>query len=65
MKINLTQNRDAFCIMAKSGEKKVQLLDAYIKICKLTTISALLLAHDPASELKPATYPFNRTEMKA
>ena len=44
-KINLTQNRNAFCIMAKSGEWKVQLLDAYINICKLTPIPAIILAH--------------------
>ena len=64
-KINLTQSRDAFCIMAKSCGWKVHLLDAYIKICKLTPIPAIILAHDAALELKPASYPFNRTEMKA
>ena len=51
--------------MAKSGGWKVHLLDAYIKICKLTPIPAIILAHDAALELKPASYPFNRTEMKA
>ena len=65
MKVTLTQARDAFCIMAPSDGWKIQLVEAYIKICKVTPLPFVILAHDAALKLKPATYPFNRTEMKA
>ena len=65
MKISLTQSKDAFCLMSSKGGWKIQILEACVRICKLTPIPAIILAHDDALRIKPATYPFVRTEMKA
>ena len=65
MKISLTQSKDAFCLMSSKGGWKIQILEACVRICKLTPIPAIILAHDDALKIKPATYPFVGTEMKA
>lgn len=44
---------------------KIEILEAYLKIVKLTPLPAITLAHARALEVSPALYPFMKCEIKA
>jgi hypothetical protein len=46
-------------------EYKVELVDIYLKICKIKVSDAIILAHNAALENTVAVYPFTRCDTKA
>jgi hypothetical protein len=69
--VNLTlkfypQNK-AFFTMCKMDEDEytVEIVDIYLKICKIEVSDAIILAHSEALKESNAVYPFTRCETKA
>ncbi|XP_071097974.1 uncharacterized protein F54H12.2-like [Haliotis cracherodii] len=55
-----------FCLMSSviDHEFKVQILDAYLQVCKVKVNPALILAHNELFEKSNALYPYTKTEVK-
>ncbi|XP_046377818.2 uncharacterized protein F54H12.2-like [Haliotis rufescens] len=55
-----------FCLMSSVIEHKfkVQILDAYLQVCKVKVNPALILAHNELFEKSNALYPYTKTEVK-
>ena len=70
IEIRLWPARDEYCLMYdnpsdQTSKFTLKLEDAYLRVCKITPIPAILLAHSDALKLSPAIYPFIRSEIKA
>ncbi|XP_041351257.1 uncharacterized protein F54H12.2-like [Gigantopelta aegis] len=66
MLLKLYRTSPSFSLMSgKSGQEyKIELLDVYLKVCKLKINSALILAHNSLFEKNNALYPYIRSEVK-
>ena len=55
-----------FCLISSviTHEYKIQLLDAYLRVCKVSVNPALILAHNALFEKMNALYPYTKTEVK-
>ncbi|XP_071099074.1 uncharacterized protein F54H12.2-like [Haliotis cracherodii] len=55
-----------FCLMSNVTEHefKVQILDAYLQVCKVKVNPALILAHNELFIKSNALYPYTKTEVK-
>ncbi|XP_067648847.1 uncharacterized protein F54H12.2-like [Haliotis asinina] len=55
-----------FCLMSSvnAHEFKIQLLDAYLQVCKVKVNPALILAHNTLFEKSNALYPYTKSEIK-
>ncbi|XP_046570504.1 uncharacterized protein F54H12.2-like [Haliotis rubra] len=55
-----------FCLLSNVTEHefKVQLLDAYLQVCKVKVNPALILAHNTLFEKSNALYPYTKSEVK-
>ncbi|XP_071092743.1 uncharacterized protein F54H12.2-like [Haliotis cracherodii] len=55
-----------FCLMSNvtKHEFKVQILDAYLQVCKVKVNPALILAHNELFVKSNALYPYTKTEVK-
>ncbi|XP_046570049.1 uncharacterized protein F54H12.2-like [Haliotis rubra] len=55
-----------FCLMSDvtTHQFKVQLLDAYLQVCKVKVNPALLMAHDSLFKTSNALYPYVKSEVK-
>ncbi|XP_071088951.1 uncharacterized protein F54H12.2-like [Haliotis cracherodii] len=55
-----------FCLMSNVTEHefKVQILDAYLQVCKVKVNPALILAHNELFVKSNALYPYTKTEVK-
>ena len=64
-KIKLQQTRNAFRLMAVDDKDyKVELLEVYLKVCKVAVTSAIIAGHDIALSKTNAIYNFTRNEIK-
>jgi ribonucleoside-diphosphate reductase beta chain len=61
--------KSAFHLMCGPDSSKedfrVEIVDACLKICKLTPLPSITLAHSQALEVSPALYPYMRSEIRA
>jgi hypothetical protein len=67
IQIKLWPAKNEFILMtALTGEDyRIEMVEAYLRVCKITPIPAVMVAHADVIKDKPASYPFNATEMKA
>lgn len=67
LQIKLWSAKDEFTLMSseEGSAYRIQFVEAYFCVCKITPIPAVLLAHAELLKEKPAIYPFTRTKMKA
>jgi hypothetical protein len=64
-KIRLQQTSNQFRLMAKSDDfYKVELLEVYLKVCKVVVTPTLIAGHDLALSKTNAIYNFTKNEMK-
>ena len=54
----------ALCSATAGADYKPMLMEACLKICKITPIPAVLLAHSQILQDHPALYPYTRTQIK-
>lgn len=66
VQIKLWPANSQFCLMSASdtAEFKVDIVDALIKVCKVTVNPSVTLAHSKILETTPAKYPYERSEIK-
>lgn len=67
MQIRLTPARPEFALGCGTDQPDYQItiLDASLKLCKLSVIPAVILAHSAILSTSQATYPFIRNEIKS
>ena len=67
IQIKMWPAKDEFLMMSKveGANYRIQLVEAYLRVCKITPIPAVMLAHSEIIKEKPALYPYSRTQMKA
>ncbi|XP_046340865.2 uncharacterized protein F54H12.2-like [Haliotis rufescens] len=64
--MKLYRSSPQFCLMSgKVGQDyKVEILDTYLKVCKLKVNPALILAHNTLFQDSNALYPYTKSEVK-
>ncbi len=64
--LKLYRSSPQFCLMsdATGKEYKIELQDAYLKVCKLKVNPALILAHNTLFKDSNALYPYTKSEVK-
>ncbi|XP_067653361.1 uncharacterized protein F54H12.2-like [Haliotis asinina] len=66
MVVKMFRSDPNFCLMSSvtTHEFKVQILDAYLQVCKVNVNPALLMAHNSLFEKSNAVYPYVKSEIK-
>lgn len=66
IQIKLCPSDSKFCLMSDGDEAnyKVDIVDAFLKVCKVTLAPSILLAHSQLLDTTPAKYPYECTEIK-
>jgi len=66
IQIKLWPNKDTFCLMTSEENPayKVEIVDAILKVCKVTPTPTLLVAHSAALKESNALYPYQKTQIK-
>ncbi|XP_041377392.1 uncharacterized protein F54H12.2-like [Gigantopelta aegis] len=64
--LKLYRSAPKFCLMSGASGKEytIELLDAYLKVCKLKVNPALILAHNTLFQNSNALYPYTKSEVK-
>ncbi|XP_046546744.1 uncharacterized protein F54H12.2-like [Haliotis rubra] len=64
--LKMFRSEPKFCLMSDvtDHEFKVQLLDAYLQVCKVKVNPALILAHNTLFKKSNALYPYTKSEVK-
>ncbi|XP_071094623.1 uncharacterized protein [Haliotis cracherodii] len=64
--LKMYRSNPKFCLMSSVTEHefKVQILDAYLQVCKVKVNPALILAHNTLFEKTNALYPYTKKEVK-
>lgn len=66
VRYRLFPSSNAFRLITKDEEKyKVKILDAYLRVCKITVSPEVILAHNETLKTKPAIYPYYKTDLKS
>lgn len=65
--IRLWPAKDEFCLVTavENPDYKIEFVEAYLRVCKATPVDSIILAHAEALRIKPAVYPFTKSELKA
>ncbi len=66
IQIRMWPSKDAFRLLTTDATHtyKMEVVDATLKVCKVTPAPALLLAHAEGLKSSPALYPYSKTQMK-
>lgn len=68
LRLVLFRNSPDFCLMsdqdAGNGGYKIQIEDAFLRLCKMKINPAILVAHSKLLKTVTAKYPYTRSEMK-
>ena len=66
IQINLWPSKDAFCLMTarENPSHSMKIVDATLKVCKVTPTPTLLVAHNEALKESNALYPYKKTQIK-
>ncbi|XP_046566468.1 uncharacterized protein F54H12.2-like [Haliotis rubra] len=64
--LKMFRSEPKFCLMSDvtQHEFKIQLLDAYLQVCKVKVNPALILAHNSLFQKSNALYPYTKSEVK-
>ncbi|XP_046338236.2 uncharacterized protein F54H12.2-like [Haliotis rufescens] len=64
--LKMYRSNHKFCLMSSVTEHefKIQILDAYLQVCKVKVNPALILAHNTLFEKTNALYPYTKNEVK-
>lgn len=64
--LKLWPSKDSFRLINNHNDKsyKVTLVDACLKVCKVTVAPPVVLAHNEALSIAPAKYPYQKTSVK-
>ncbi|XP_066546218.1 uncharacterized protein F54H12.2-like [Amia ocellicauda] len=64
IKIKLTRNREAFCLMSNAEDFKLSVLSAALFVKRVRVAPAVRLGHADALQVANAKYPVDRVQMK-
>lgn len=66
IQIKLWPSPSKFCLMSDGDkvEYRIEIVDAVLKVCKVTVAPNVILAHSQLLDSTPAKYPYERTEIK-
>lgn len=65
IRLKLYPTQNAFRLMTASGQQyQVEIVDAFLKVCKVQVSPEIILAHNTVLETKKALYPYTKTDLK-
>ena len=64
LSVKLFQHDDSFRLFSGTGDYKVEIVDAVLKVCHIKVNPHIILAHNNQLKKTPAIYPFWRSDIK-
>ena len=66
VQIKLWPAKKQFCLMSEdeNDDFRIEIVDAVLRVCKVTVSPSVMLAHSKTLETTSAKYPYERTEIK-
>lgn len=66
LQVKMWPAKPQFAIMTnvENPDFRLEIVEAYLKLCKMTPVPAVMLAHAETMQKVPATYPYTRTDIK-